>query len=125
METLIRYIKDEATGEFIPFPIEFEGDYLAYQGGEVHFSFTDIKLGQVEESDHFGYQWTCSYENITDGWLNADRGSWTRLSRDYSTLDEATEALWASLDDKARYAEVLNFITNGEQTLDDLGIYSE
>ena len=125
METLIRYRKDEATGEFIPLVIEFEGDYIAYQGGEVHFSFTDIKLGQVEGSDYFGYQWTCSYANLPDGEFDYDYGHWTLLSRKYDTLDEATKALWADLDDKARYESVLNKVTDGEQTLDDLGIFSE
>ncbi|MBM4224771.1 MAG: hypothetical protein FJ167_08265 [Gammaproteobacteria bacterium] len=123
METVIRYTKDEATGEFTPFVVEFENDYLAYEGGEVWFSFTDIKVGQIEDSDHFGYQWTCSYENHCDGWLDAPRGWWTRLSRQYDTLADAKEALWASLTEKERYAEILNFVTDGEQTLEQLGLF--
>jgi len=124
VETLIRFIRDEATGEWLPFPVEldYENDYLAYEGGEVWFSFTDIKVGQVEDSDYFGYQWTCSYDKNTESGEH-EQSSWTRLSRQYDTLADATEALLKTLTEKERYAEILNFITNGEQTLEQLGLF--
>jgi len=124
VEQFIRYIKDEETGEFIPFPIEINDSYLVYEGGEVWFSFTDIKIGQVNDSDHFGYQWTCSYRNDVD-YLPSEFGSWTLLSRKYDTLENATKALWADLVDKARYETVLDHITNGEQTLEYLGLFQD
>ena len=126
MESLTTYIKDEATGELHPWfaELDFQDDYLAYEGGEVWFSFTNILLGQVEDSEYFAYQWTCSYTNVEEGnKFSPQYGQWVHLSRAYNTLDEARTACWATLTDKARYDAVLNFITNGEQTLEQLGLF--
>lgn len=119
MMNYLAFTKNETTGVFSP--IEMMNQYLAYDGGEVWFSYHDIRCGQVEGTDYYAYQWTRSYTNVVDDEsVNAESGATTHLSRKYDTLEEAREACWATLEDKERYADMLGYVTDGEQTLDDL-----
>lgn len=125
METLTLHKKDEATGEFIPFPFEtnLSDDYLAYEGGEVWFAWENVKVGKVEGADYYGYQWTCYYTNLRDALGEPEQGAYTCLSRKYASYEEARTACLNDLSDKSRYEDILNFLTNGEQTLEQLGLF--